>query len=106
MNLVKSRESPLIVLRGEDYVLGGFKLVLAGLPMMLLREQSTLLARGGMGEIFRWFFRILIYDIIVTSIAEVLGVSRLVALFIFLGIMLAIGAIGYIMKQKYSPDVE
>ena len=74
--------------------------------MMRLQKSSLLVARGGLGEIFRWFFRILIYDIIVTSIAEVLGVSRLVALFIFLGGMLIVGAIGYIMKQKYSPDIE
>ena len=73
---------------------------------MRLHGPSMLLARGGLGEIFRWFFRILIYDIIVTSIAEVLGVSRLVALFIFLGGMLVVGAIGYIVKQKYSPDIE
>ena len=43
---------------------------------MLISRKTGLLARGGLGEIFRWFFRILIYDIIVTSIAEVLGVSR------------------------------
>ncbi|MGV3483010.1 MAG: hypothetical protein ACO1RT_01190 [Planctomycetaceae bacterium] len=73
---------------------------------MRLHGPSMLLARGGLGEIFRWFFRILIYDIIVTSIAEVLGVSRLVALFIFLGGMLVVGAIGYVFKQKYSPDIE
>ncbi len=73
---------------------------------MLFSKQSELLARGGLGEIFRWFFRILIYDIIVSSIAEVLGVSRLVALFIFMGIMLVVGVIGYIVKQKYSPDIE
>lgn len=73
---------------------------------MLISRTSGLLARGGLGEIFRWFFRVLIYDIIVTSIAEVLGVSRLVALFIFMGVMIVIGVVGYIMKQKYSPDVE
>lgn len=73
---------------------------------MLFSNQSMVLARGGLGEIFRWFFRILIYDIIVTSIAEVLGVSRLVALFIFMGIMLVVGVIGYIVKQKYSADIE
>ncbi len=73
---------------------------------MLIHSQAKLLARGGLGEIFRWFFRIIIYDIIVTSIAEVLGVSRLVALFIFLGIMMVIGVVGYIVKQKYSPDIE
>lgn len=73
---------------------------------MLSLKQSMPLGRGGLGEIFRWFFRILIYDLIVTSIAEVLGVSRLVALFIFLGIMIVVGVVGYIFKQKYSPDVE
>jgi len=73
---------------------------------MLVPKFASPIARGGMGEIFRWFFRILIYDLIVTSIAEVLGVSRLVALFIFLGIMAVIGIVGYIFKQKYSPDVE
>lgn len=74
--------------------------------LMLIARKTGLLARGGLGEIFRWFFRVLIYDIIVTSIAEVLGVSRLVALFIFMGVMIVIGVVGYIMKQKYSPDVE
>lgn len=65
------------------------------------------IARGGFaGEMFRWFFRILIYDIVVTSIAEVLGVSRLVALFIFLGGMIVVGIIGYVLKQRMSPGVD
>ena len=45
--------------------------------------------RGGFGSMIQWFIRIVIYDICVTTIAEVLGVSRLVALFIFLGILSA-----------------
>ncbi|WP_231934305.1 hypothetical protein [Botrimarina colliarenosi] len=70
--------------------------------------MTPLLARrgGGFGQIIGWFIRIVIYDIIVTGIADVLGVSRMVALFIFLGILMAIGAVGYVMKQKYSPGVE
>lgn len=69
---------------------------------------SLLGARGGgaLGGIFQWFFRVLIYDIIVTSIAEVLGVSRIVALFIFLGVMIAIGIVGYILKQRMSPGID
>ncbi len=57
-------------------------------------------------ELFRWFFRILIYDIVVTSIAEILGVSRIVALFIFLGGMIIIGIIGYVLKQRMSPGID
>lgn len=65
-----------------------------------------LIVGGAFGEIFRWFFKVLIYDIIVTSIAEVLGVPRIVALFIFLGIMLVIGIVGYILKQRVSPGLD
>lgn len=61
---------------------------------------------GGLGGIIGWFIRIVIYDIIVTTISEVLGVPRLVALFIFLGILLGIGLVGYIMKQRMSPGAE
>ncbi|MFN9368629.1 MAG: hypothetical protein ACK6CT_07645 [Planctomycetia bacterium] len=62
-----------------------------------------LLARGGgIGGIVRWFIQIVIYDICVTTIAEVLGVSRLVALFIFLGILLAIGAGTYLLRNRMS----
>jgi hypothetical protein len=69
-------------------------------------RSMMILGRGGFGQIFQWFFRVLIYDIIVTSIAEVLGVPRIVALFIFLGIMLVIGVVGYIIKQRVSPGVD
>ena len=66
------------------------------------------IGRGGgfAGDMFRWFFRVLIYDIIVTSIAEVLGVSRLVALFIFMGGMIIVGIVGYILKQRMSPGID
>jgi hypothetical protein len=70
-------------------------------------EFQLLAARGGaLGGIVQWFIRILIYDIIVTSIAEFLGVSRLVALFIFLGGLLLFGFIGYLLKQRMSPGVD
>lgn len=65
-----------------------------------------LVVGGALGDIFRWFFKVLIYDIIVTSIAEILGVPRIVALFIFLGIMLVIGIVGYIVKQRVSPGLD
>jgi len=62
-----------------------------------------LLARGGgIGGIVRWFIQIVIYDICVTTISEVFGVSRLVALFIFLGILLAIGAGSYMLRNRMS----
>ena len=50
---------------------------------------------GGIGMMVRWFIQIVIYDICVTTISEVFGVSRLVSLFIFLGILLAIGFASY-----------
>ena len=63
----------------------------------------VLAARGvGIGGIVRWFIQIVIYDICVTTISEVLGVSRLVALFIFLGILLLISFVGYMMRKKMS----
>ncbi len=49
---------------------------------------------------------VVIYDIIVTSISEILGVPRIVALFIFLGGLLAISGIGYLLRQRMSPGVD
>lgn len=63
-------------------------------------------ARRGFGEIISWFIRIVIYDICITGISDVLGVPRIVALFIFLGILAAIAFGGYLLKQKYSPGVD
>lgn len=61
---------------------------------------------GGLGGLVSWLIRVVIYDICVTTIAEVLGVSRIVALFIFLGILTVVAAVGYVAKQKMAPGVE
>ena len=64
--------------------------------------------RGGgfIGDMIRWFIMVAIYDICIGTIASVLGVSRLVACFIFLGILLLISFIGYIVRQKMSPPAD
>ena len=68
---------------------------------------AMLAARGGgFGSIVGWFIRVVIYDICITTISEVLGVPRLVALFIFLGILAAIAIGGYFLKQRVAPGVE
>ena len=72
---------------------------------MLMRfiTHPVLAAKGGgIGGIVSWFIRVVIYDICVTAISDILGVSRMVALFIFLGILLLIGVLGYVFKQKVS----
>lgn len=61
---------------------------------------------GGFGGIVRWFIMVVIYDIIVTTIADVLGVPRIVALFIFLGILLVISIVGYFMRKKMSSQAD
>lgn len=61
---------------------------------------------GGFGDIVGWLIRVVIYDICVTLISEVLGVSRLVALFIFLGLLAAVSFGGYLLKQRMSPSVD
>lgn len=67
----------------------------------------VLFARGGgFGGIVRWFIQVVIYDICVTTIAEVLGVSRLIALFIFLGILLLISFGGYLLRKKMSGQAD
>lgn len=64
--------------------------------------------RGGgfIGEMIRWFIMVAIYDICIGTIASVLGVSRLVACLIFLGVLLLISFIGYIVRQKMSPPAD
>jgi hypothetical protein len=64
--------------------------------------------RGGgfIGQMIRWFIMVAIYDICIGTIANVLGVSRLVACFIFLGILLLISFAGYVIRQKMSPPVD
>jgi uncharacterized membrane protein len=67
----------------------------------------VLYRRGGFfGNIIGWFIRVVIYDICVSTIEEVFGVSRLIAIFIFLGILLLISAGGYVFKQKISKGVD
>jgi hypothetical protein len=61
---------------------------------------------GFFSEMIGWFIRVVIYDICVTTIQEVFGVSRFVAIFIFLGVLLVIGLGGYIFKQKTSKGVD
>ena len=68
--------------------------------------NAILFGRGGLGGIVSWFIRIVIYDICITGISEILGVPRVVALFIFLGILAAIAFGGYIMKQRIAPGIE
>ncbi|MCA9190330.1 MAG: hypothetical protein KDB03_01155 [Planctomycetales bacterium] len=62
--------------------------------------------RGGFGEIISWFIRVVIYDICITGISDILGVPRIVALFIFLGILAVIAFGGYFMKQRIAPGVD
>ena len=78
-------------------------------PARLMNSFSYLpiVARGGgFGGIIRWFIQIVIYDICITGIQDFLGCSRMVALFIFLGIMLAVAAIGYIVRKKMSGQAD
>ncbi|WP_395734308.1 hypothetical protein [Prosthecobacter sp.] len=67
---------------------------------------SPVLARGGMGGIVRWFIQIVIYDICITGIQDILGVSRMVALFIFLGILILISIGGYMLRKKMSGQAD
>jgi hypothetical protein len=70
---------------------------------------SPLSARRGGGfitQMIRWFIMVAIYDICIGTIASVLGVSRLVACFIFLGILGVISFVGYVVRQKMSTPVD
>ncbi|MGC3969683.1 MAG: hypothetical protein QM775_20835 [Pirellulales bacterium] len=62
--------------------------------------------RNFIGEVIGWFIRVVIYDICISTIQMTLGVSRMVALLIFLGILAVIAFAGYFLKQKYAPGVE
>ena len=63
--------------------------------------------RGGfIGEMIRWFIMVAIYDICIGTIAQVFGISRMAACFIFLGVLLAISFAGYIVRQKMSPPAD
>ena len=71
-------------------------------------SRFTLLAArgGGIGSFVGLFIKWIIFDICVTTISEVLGVPRLAALFIFLGILVAISIGGYFLKQRVAPGVD
>ena len=70
-------------------------------------QHGLLAARGGgFGQIIGWFIRVVIYDICITGISVVLHVPRMVALFIFLGILGVIAFVGYLMKQRMAGDVD
>ncbi len=64
--------------------------------------------RGGgfIGNMIRWFIMVAIYDICIGAIANLLGVSRMVACFIFIGILLLISGVGYVVRQKMSPPAD
>jgi hypothetical protein len=72
-----------------------------------MQSLTMLAARGGgLGSIIGWFVRVVIYDICITGISDILGVPRMVALFIFLGILGVIALVGYLLKQRMSPGIE
>ncbi|MFN4921633.1 MAG: hypothetical protein ACK6D0_15080 [Planctomyces sp.] len=63
--------------------------------------------RGGFfSELISWMIRVVIYDICITTISEVLGVPRFVALLIFLGILAAISIGGYYLRQRNASGFE
>ena len=74
--------------------------------MMMLGFELLAARGGGFGSIISWFIKIVIYDICISTIQEVLGVSRLVAIFIFLGILVVIAIGGYFVKQRMAPGIE
>lgn len=67
--------------------------------------MQILLARRsgrGAGRLFNWFFRILIWNMIIGGLANILDVSRMVAFFILLGIILAITLVGFILRRRMA----
>mgnify|MGYP000949221892 CR=1 FL=1 len=71
--------------------------------MSMFTNVTSVLNRrvgGFLSGIISWFIRIVIYDICISTIQEVFGVSRMVALFIFLGLLSVISFGYYMIKQK------
>jgi hypothetical protein len=64
--------------------------------------------RGGgfVRRIIRFFVMVVIYDIIIGTIASVLGIPRMTALFIFLGGLIAISVAGYIIRTRASQRLD
>ena len=75
---------------------------------MIAQLSLPLAGRGGgfIYEMIRWFIMVAIYDICIGTIASVLGVSRIVACLIFLGILMLISFAGYILRQRMSPPAD
>jgi len=69
-------------------------------------SQLTARRRGGIGRLVGWFIRIVIYDICISTIQEVTGLSRMASLFVFLGVLAGLAFLGYIMRQRTSPSVD
>ncbi len=63
-------------------------------------------AGGFVSDMIRWFIMVAIYDICIGTIASVFGVSRIVACFIFLGVLMLISFAGYILRQRMSPPAD
>lgn len=61
---------------------------------------------GGLGPIIGWFIRVVIYDICITGISDTLHVPRMVALFIFLGILAVISFVAYLVQQRSAGNIE
>lgn len=76
--------------------------------MQFLPFPSRGARRGGgfIAEMIRWFIMVAIYDICIGTIASVFGISRLFAALIFLGILLIISFVGYVIRQKMSPPAD
>ena len=69
--------------------------------------DGLLAARGNaFSSLISWLIRVVIYDICITTISDVLHVPRIVALFIFLGILAVIAFGGYVLKSKYAGHVD
>ena len=73
---------------------------------LIPRPRAARSGGGMFGGMIRWFIQIVIYDICVTGIQNLLGVSRMVALFIFLGIMLLVSLGGYLFRKKMSGQAD
>lgn len=71
-----------------------------------LPAQNARRGGGFIGQMIRWFIMVAIYDLCIGGIANLLGVSRMVACFIFLGILLSGSLVGYIVRQRMSPPAD
>jgi hypothetical protein len=71
-----------------------------------MNRPATRRGGGFIGEMVRWFIMVAIYDIVITGLSELLGVSRLVAVLIFLVGLFLMGFVGYLMRQNASAHAD